>query len=1292
MDNVAQSEPLVQGMQDNKQFDPLEYANSLAKGREDKVQFDPLEYANNLSNDSKINNYVGSKLYTEGEVEPTYVENVTNFMKELNYYRLEAMRGFASGAIETVDKLGVPVNEELKKVFATDTTAGNIGKGTLETLTGQHGASIITGALKGSQMWLLNTGKLVADITGSYDAYNWLDDIQKDLDVVMPTNDIYGKGAELVGQVGAGLFVTKKIPDTKLGRSTQAFLIDFLGFEGETQNIFNLFDEHNVDLGGLTDALKSDSSHSDIVNRLKNGLSAVLPTAGIDYLVSGLTFGNKLLKAQGTDFKDMNPAEVMFEHLNILKSEGDNIKTVLKPKDTPVETTVKETPINTTRSDLATKLDEVTKNIDNETDVAKLKVLKEQQMLLKSDIKSFDNSLKIDTALKPNKVQDNFSYNSAVSKAKSLLDNIDETNVGVKTPLNSTKLAPDNQALFAEATKDITTKMERKTNKEILAEATQQLEKDIGTGNFNFINSMLGTAEKTKDLSLEVSKSQVIVASLFEDYNIARQVYQKEGSASSIVESAFKIKNLLEASQLLKDTGYNTSRSLNVLNNIPKTDNLFNALKIAESVDGGFAKQGILDILEGGKRAEDLTPDELGQLNRFMQDLDNEMLHTRDVVERAKDDTWFTKIGNIWSEAEIGSLLTSPITALINVTGGFYMKHSRLLLDSLQFVAGKVANNSERMQWRTLKNIYHASMVKNFTVDLPATRDLLKAWHNGKYADEAYDEMVHIRYNQDQEFGRKFISAPYIRGEAGEADTLFNGFLNVLGISYRGVHKVIGASDNYYKLGFFRTELAREAGALADRIGVPDEKYIEFTDRFIKANMERHIMRNHKITPTEEWVKANKYFIGGDVDNLRFADQARDYANKMTMQKELEGIVGKGVKVLNSNGYLRTMIPFKTTPINLLYTAIDDSLGGIQQIFLKDIRAGGIKQDKAYARLFMSGSILGTLGYMVASGQITGFFTPEERNVNSSLRIGEYSIKAGDNWVSYQQIEPISTILGVMTGVNRVITEAWSRPHETDFDAIVKEGEQVMKELYVVFAHNILDKAYAKGVSDLVELISPDGKMNRYDYLGNLVGNALPFSGFTNWVNREFGDGYVKESTGTWEKMFKRYEWLLDRDKIDVFGEKVKDVSYMPYTPLKVSPYLLDKPENAGAKELSRLGVEVRQIPKDFTMSLGANMPQVKFELTKDEYNAVRMTASTKFKFKDTLNEVVGTDTYKQATEFEKKAMLKQVVSKVQAGIMDEMYNMPRVIEKIGTESNKIIKEINAPKKTTWRDMILGGK
>lgn len=1214
----------------------LDYAKQKAQ----EENGDLLSYAKRKAQEDSTKEYVTGKVYQNETPEPTFIDNVSTFLGEMNYYRIDVMKGVATGVVGGAEKLGVPISETLKDFIQPETKAGEIGKGVGETLTGQHSTELLPTAIKGVGKTIINTAKFVTDVTGNTNANKWLDDLSKDLDVAVPSNTIYEKIGETTGQIGAGLFLTKKLPDTKLGRVEQAFLIDFLGFEGDTQNIFNLFDEYGIDLNGISDALKSDKGSTDIANRLKNGFSAVIPTVAVDYLVDALRYSNNIVKQSGKDLNSMSPEEVIKEHHTVLKSEADNVR----PKDEMEE--------------VATEPKVPTKQTEQVGTEVTAKV----------------------TAKKP-ELPEGFTYNSAVLKAVELLDEVPVT-TNPKKPLNTTKLAPDNQDLFSKATEDITASVDFRSNKKILSDVTKQLKEDLGIPSYDAINDMLNVVEDVTGLTDKVAKSQVITASLFKDFELLNSVAKKEMSASSILDSAEAYVKLLEVSKAMKDTGYNVARSLNILNNVPKDSKVFNSLKVLDSLDKDF---GIATLREA------LDNKDVKFVKEYMDKVDDELTTVVDHIQKAGQDTTFKKFGNVLSELQIGNLLTSPMTAYINVLGGFYMKHHSLLVDTLQFVSGKVFSHPEAMKLRTLKNIYRTAMYNN-KEDFKATVGLLRAWQKGKFKDEAYDEMVHIRYNQDQEFSRKFVSAPYIRGEVkGERDEVINSFLNILGIQTRSVHKVLGAWDNYYKLGFFRTELSREAGILADKLKIPDDKFVEFVDRFEKANMELHLMRNHEMTPTKQWFKDNARYIGSKGNELRYADQARDYANKQTFQKELEGIVGDGVKLLNSDGYLRTIIPFKTTPINILYEAVDESIGGIRDLFRGEIKAGGLRADKARARLFMSGSILSYLGYEIATGQITGYFKDEERKVNEGLGIKEYSFKWGNEWVSYQQIEPISTILGVMTGMNRVVTEAWSKPHDTDYESVVKDATQVMKELYLVVAHNILDKSYAKGLSDLVELFDSKGKINRYDYAGNIIGNTIPFSGATTYIQREFGDGYVNETSGFFEKVIKRYDFILNRDGVDIFGEKRKDISYMPYTPLKVSPYLVDNPKNAGAKELSRLGVEVKEVPREFQQSMG-DLTTVKIKLTDDEYVALRELKSTKYHFKDTLNKVVNSETYKGLSDQEKKIALSKVVSQVQGALIKEMYNIPSVMEKLPKEINKSIDEFKRVKDSpTWNDMILGG-
>ena len=138
----------------------------------------------------------------------------------------------------------------------------------------------------------------------------------------------------------------------------------------------------------------------------------------------------------------------------------------------------------------------------------------------------------------------------------------------------------------------------------------------------------------------------------------------------------------------------------------------------------------------------------------------------------------------------------------------------------------------------------------------------------------------------------------------------------------------------------------------------------------------------------------------------------------------------------------RFIAPFIRTPVNIVkYAGERTPLGFIFKRYKDAIEAGGAEADIAKAKIAFTGGVMSVLGLYASQGLITGR-GPEDVREGSIKRNGvaEYSIKVGDEYISYQRFEPFGILLGLtadfvtasqMIGDNAVVSEEENKNHKT---------------------------------------------------------------------------------------------------------------------------------------------------------------------------------------------------------------------------------------------------------------------
>lgn len=865
-----------------------------------------------------------------------------------------------------------------------------------------------------------------------------------------------------------------------------------------------------------------------------------------------------------------------------------------------------------------------------------------------------------------------------------------------KSPLNAERIASENVETLAKATQDVEGETLSRTHKETFKLADDELKAKLTDEQFSLMEDLTGTADKVKNLDLKVSQQRIVVGSMAKTLDDSIKIAQKEGGAEAMVAVVDNLSNLMKSAEVLKTTQKSIAQAMSSMRIDTKNSAMMNSLKMLDAIDPDYSIQALKNAIKTGD-------DEA--ISKLLDDIADPAKGVKDHVDNYKDSV-VTKIGNVLSESVVASMLSAPSTLMVNILGNSLVKHQRALQDVAQFAWGFTGRGVDRMKARELRHLMYSNYGA-VAKDVSTVTKNLGSWFKSGLKDETFDEAVLARYVQDQEFQHKYFSPEYIRGvdDKGVAiggDSAMNKLLTISGRLSRTPYRAIGAVDDYYKRGAFRNELIREGSRLADQLKISDDMYDEFINKFQKANTELHMLRNNGKVPDSKWLKDNEQFIGSGDGVTKFADRARDNANKMTFQQELgDGVVGKTVDALNSSGYLRLLIPFKLTPINLLKYSGDIAFTPLRKQLYADIRAGGVKKDIALAKLSMSTTILGSIGYMATSGNMTGSFTKKERDSMRALGIPEYAVRVpnglreklkdnlsidvnGNTWYEYKQVEPFATIGGIMTDLYKLQVGYDLRFQDLREDQKEDEMMALAGDIGMSVVNNIANKTYAKSLLETLNVFT--GESSLVDYSGNLLSSAVPFSSLANFTGRTMGDGYKKEAKTFSEKIGSKYRVMLKRGALDAYGRKIKDVDYVKGVLIK--EVTIDPVKNAGAMEVARLEIPLKKLPETLTIQ------GISVKLNEEEYHRMRRNMQTKYHLSDKLNRLVNTQAYKNGNKLVKTTMLTEQINVIKSVVQLEPWISPRM-QKILDESKTIMigqaTRKESADKPSYNDMIIKG-
>ena len=170
---------------------------------------------------------------------------------------------------------------------------------------------------------------------------------------------------------------------------------------------------------------------------------------------------------------------------------------------------------------------------------------------------------------------------------------------------------------------------------------------------------------------------------------------------------------------------------------------------------------------------------------------------------------------------------------------------------------------------------------------------------------------------------------------------------------------------------------------------------------------------------------------------------------------------------------LRLIIPFINTPVKLFSASLERTpLAPITARFRDGIRAGGAEADLALTKMSLGTMTFYTALDMGLNGTITDGGPADKGEYARLYRTGwrPYSMKVGNEYVSYQGLEPIATVLGWAAGISEYIINTEIGDPEAD-----ETVENLIVTSLFSGLDTVMSKSYMSSFSDAVAAINdPD--------------------------------------------------------------------------------------------------------------------------------------------------------------------------------------------------------------------------
>ena len=266
-----------------------------------------------------------------------------------------------------------------------------------------------------------------------------------------------------------------------------------------------------------------------------------------------------------------------------------------------------------------------------------------------------------------------------------------------------------------------------------------------------------------------------------------------------------------------------------------------------------------------------------------------------------------------------------------------------------------------------------------------------------------------------------------------------------------------------------------------------------------------------------------KFSQGIDNGTGRILDQdLLNYTERVTFQQDPGSFMNSIAAAVDAMplGTGRLFMPFIRTPGNLFGYGLEHLPGanhGLRQ-FDATYQAAKKNGDRILMAemegRWATGTILATS--LVATAMftdITGNY-PANSKERSAWKVEgrpPFSVKVGNQWVSYASVEPVNSFLGVTADLVRL----W-KMGAADF------AERAMTQFAYSITAAYTDKSFLGGLTDIGELLSPQNLRDPsgFRFALNAFNNYMPYSGARRAFSNAF-DPYIREVQGEIDRVLK---------------------------------------------------------------------------------------------------------------------------------------------------------------------------
>jgi len=248
--------------------------------------------------------------------------------------------------------------------------------------------------------------------------------------------------------------------------------------------------------------------------------------------------------------------------------------------------------------------------------------------------------------------------------------------------------------------------------------------------------------------------------------------------------------------------------------------------------------------------------------------------------------------------------------------------------------------------------------------------------------------------------------------------------------------------------------------------------------------------------------------VSNPTDSMK--NVSSDFARYQTFQNKPGKIAYYFDKLRNVIPGGKYLMPFVRTPANILTYGFERTPVALLMSDVRNaIKSGGPKRAEALARMSAGSLLMSSVVPFVLDGTITGAGPADyrERNVLEQTGWQPYSVKIGDKYISYDRLEPISTLIGYSADIASIMGQL----DEEDSGELIAAG-------LAAFSRNLTNKTFLSGITQFVDV---------------LTSNSAP--AWENFASRQLA-GFIQP---VYSSAIKKGNYFLDNVKRDYKSDDV---------------------------------------------------------------------------------------------------------------------------------------------------------